>query len=260
MFNRSRNKIILSIMGSLILLFAVTLSVILFASYRELQKKSADILNDYIEAYSLEQASEVPAGPGDPGSPGPGPQKMDQPNENRDFQPSTFYSVSFAEDGSILDVDNGMRGIYSDENLIGIAEDIRENGPTFGRRDLLLFRVVQKDGYTLVAFMDNTVTDSSMHILARKLSCFDTQVFELRIGRVIQLAAQHLISFGHKYLLLPDYLCVLAFERDSVLQNLTDTPSLQFGVILLPLDLIKRILCHNLQISSGIGVLRFDLD
>lgn len=194
MFNRSRNKIILSIMGSLILLFAVTLSVILFASYRELQKKSADILNDYVEAYSLEQASEVPAGPGDPGSPGPGPQKMDQPNENRDFQLSTFYSVSFAEDGSILDVDNGMRGIYSDENLIGIAEDIRENGPTFGRRDLLLFRVVQKDGYTLVAFMDNTVTDSSMHTLIR---------YVLIVGGTAIVAMFFISVFLSKLIILP---------------------------------------------------------
>ena len=194
MFNRSRNKIILSIMGSLILLFAVTLSVILFASYRELQKKSADILNDYIEAYSLEQASEVPAGPGDPGSPGPGPQKKDQPNENRDFQLSTFYSVSFAEDGSILDVDNGMRGIYSDEDLIGIAEDIRENGPTFGRRDLLLFRVVQKDGYTLVAFMDNTVTDSSMHTLIR---------YVLIVGGTAIVAMFFISVFLSKLIILP---------------------------------------------------------
>ncbi|MBR5995557.1 MAG: HAMP domain-containing histidine kinase [Eubacteriaceae bacterium] len=163
MFNRSRKKIILSIMGSLILLFAVTLSVILLASYREIQKKSADFLKDYIERYSLEQESP----PAIPDGPGSGPQKPDHPDESRNYQLSTFYSVSFAEDGSVLAVDNGMRGIYSNEDLIGIAEDIRKKGQTSGQRDMLLFQTAQKEGYVLVAFMDNTVTDSSMHTLLR---------------------------------------------------------------------------------------------
>ncbi len=163
MFSRSRTKIILSIMGSLILLFALTLSVILLASYRELQKRSADILQDYIAMHSLEQPPDAPEDPG----PGPGPQRKDQPGETRDFKLSTFYSVSFSEDGTVLAVDNGMRSLYSDEELIELAEEIREKRLSSGRRDQLLFRVVSKDGYELVAFMDNTVTDSSMHTLLR---------------------------------------------------------------------------------------------
>ena len=54
MFNRSRRKIILSIMGSLILLFAVTLSVILFASYREVRQQNSEMLERYAELYYLE--------------------------------------------------------------------------------------------------------------------------------------------------------------------------------------------------------------
>lgn len=172
MFNRSRRKIILSIMGSLVLLFAVTLSVIMLASYREIRKKSADILQDYIDVYSLDQTSDNPGdsgGPGAPGGGGPahGPQDKEPLSGTRDFQLSTFYSVSFAEDGSVLVVDNGMRGIYSDEELIEIAQEIRQKGSSSGQREQLLFRVVQKDGYLLVAFMDNTVSDSSMQTLLR---------------------------------------------------------------------------------------------
>ena len=44
MFKRSRKKIILAIMGALILLFAVTLSVILLASYREIRQENMDML------------------------------------------------------------------------------------------------------------------------------------------------------------------------------------------------------------------------
>ena len=58
MFNRSRRQIILSIMGSLILLFVVTLSVILLASYREIQQKNADMLERYVALYALENQPE----------------------------------------------------------------------------------------------------------------------------------------------------------------------------------------------------------
>ena len=44
MFNRSRRKIILSILGSLILLFAITLSVIMLASYHEMHRKNREML------------------------------------------------------------------------------------------------------------------------------------------------------------------------------------------------------------------------
>ena len=38
MFKRSRNRIILAIMGSVVLLFAATMSVILLASFRETRR------------------------------------------------------------------------------------------------------------------------------------------------------------------------------------------------------------------------------
>ena len=54
MFSRSRRKIILAIMGSLILLFAITLSVILFASFREVRQENMDMLKRHVELYYLE--------------------------------------------------------------------------------------------------------------------------------------------------------------------------------------------------------------
>ena len=49
MFKRSRKKIILAIMGSLILLFAVTLSVIMLASYREIRQENMEMLKRHVE-------------------------------------------------------------------------------------------------------------------------------------------------------------------------------------------------------------------
>ena len=61
MFNRSRKKIILSIMGSLILLFSVTLSVILAASFREVRHRNSKMLEHYVQTYSLEQQTGMDA-------------------------------------------------------------------------------------------------------------------------------------------------------------------------------------------------------
>ena len=113
MFNRSRNKIILSIMGSLVLLFVITLSVILFASFREVRQKNLDILERFVDLYTIEQR------PGSRDNPGPLPMPGNLPPDIRpDFQLSTFYSVSFAEDGSVLAVDDGDKGVYEEEELI----------------------------------------------------------------------------------------------------------------------------------------------
>ena len=54
MFKQSRKKIILAIMGSLILLFAITLSVILMASYREIRQENMAMLKRHVELYYLD--------------------------------------------------------------------------------------------------------------------------------------------------------------------------------------------------------------
>lgn len=162
MFKQSRKKIIISIMGSLIVLLAVTLFVILFASYREIQERNSAMLRDYAEIYSLEPKSDSSDMP-EP------PMRRDEPlpYKEPDFQLSTFYGVAIAKDGSVLKTDNGMKSVYDDEELIQIAKEILNKGYTSGRIGTLMFRTAQKDNYTLVAFIDNTVTYRSMNTLWR---------------------------------------------------------------------------------------------
>ena len=45
MFRQSRKKIIISIMGSVILLFAMTLFVIFFVSYRNMRARNIDMMS-----------------------------------------------------------------------------------------------------------------------------------------------------------------------------------------------------------------------
>ena len=63
MFKRSRRKIIVSIMASLILLFIITLTVIMLASYRELRLRDAGMLDRFAEMYVLEQQDGGPESP-----------------------------------------------------------------------------------------------------------------------------------------------------------------------------------------------------
>ena len=157
-------------MLSLILLFGVTLSVIMLASYHEIRQQSSEMLEQYVELYSLDQQSEPGKAPdvkpGNQELPGSGPQKGDPPPDlGPGFQLSTFYSVAFSEDGTVLSVNDGANGLYSEDELISIARELLAKSKTAGRLDNLSYQISSKPGYTLVAFIDDTVTESSMRTL-----------------------------------------------------------------------------------------------
>ena len=87
----------------------------------------------------------------------------------RDYELSTFYAVVFEEDGTVAAVDNGEKDIYTEEELIRIAEEIRADHKSSGRKGDLTFLVRQKDTYTLVAFIDSTVSESGLQTLLRNV-------------------------------------------------------------------------------------------
>lgn len=181
MFSRSRRKIILAIMGSLILLFAVTLSVILFASFREVRQENMDMLKRHVELYYLEKATgsaddAVPETPPDtadapPPKPSEGEPQTGKPplDQKPDYQLSTFYSVAFGEDDTVLAVDNGDKDVYSEDDLISIAKNALAGNSTSGRTGSLTYIVSRRPNYTLVAFMDNTVSESGLSTLLRNV-------------------------------------------------------------------------------------------
>ena len=177
MFKRSRKKIILAIMGSLFLLFAVTLSVILIASFREVRQKNMEMLRRHVELYYPGREAEIPGGPGPEGSqealdetaenpPEGGPRPGKVPLDQRaDYQLSTFYSVAFSADGSVLSADNGKKDLYSEEELVSVAKEILAGNSDSGRTGSLTYIVSRRPEYTLVALMDNTVSESGLNTL-----------------------------------------------------------------------------------------------
>ena len=75
--------------------------------------------------------------------------------------------MAFDEDSTALAVDTGERDTYTEEELTALATDILALGSASGQRDQLSYLVVNKGGYTLVALMDNTVTENNMRTLLR---------------------------------------------------------------------------------------------
>ncbi len=114
------------------ILFAVTLSVIMLASYHEIRQQSSEMLERYVEFYTPDQQSEPEKAPDvKPGNqvfPGPGPKQGGLPPDlGPGFQLSTFYSVAFSEDGTVLSVNDGAsNGIITQAEYDALSEAIAE--------------------------------------------------------------------------------------------------------------------------------------
>lgn len=200
MFRKSRRKIIASIMGVLVLLFLGTLAIIYGSSYYEVYSQNHAMLENYANIYLVDvteseelpsntpstdngtEPAEPPAGapssdnstenappemPANPGPNGPGPRTQEERREAA-YQLSTFYSVAISDEGEILRVDNEEgTGGYSDDELTTLAQALLAGGKTSGIQWNLVYLVSNKEDYTLVAFMDNTIMQESMTTLFR---------------------------------------------------------------------------------------------
>lgn len=185
MFKESRQKIVAAIMYVLILLFLGTLAVIYGSSYHEVSERNRDMLGRYVELYSLEvqpgEGVHLADGPklgmGRPGS-----------EDTPAFRLSTFYSVALSKSGEILATDNDGRFVYNDDELAEIAMEIADGHKMQGVRGNLIFLMADKGGYTLVAFMDNTIMQGSMATLFRYTLVFGGIVIILFFFLAVYLA------------------------------------------------------------------------
>lgn len=164
MFRKSKRKIVAAIMSVLMLLFIGTLAIIYTSSYAEVSASNNEMLARYAELFSLErQPSEEP--------PLDSAEKVSDDAIDRTvdstFRLSTFYSVALSDDGDVLAMDNDEGSAYEDALLQQYAQEIIASGKNRGEFKNLLYTTADKDGYTLVAFMDNTIIQQSMTTLFR---------------------------------------------------------------------------------------------
>ncbi|MCD7921498.1 MAG: hypothetical protein LUG27_03550, partial [Clostridiales bacterium] len=122
------------------------------------------------DAPDPENTSDEPERPEDTpdtNSPDSRPDDNDLPPEaTSTFRLSTFYSVAVSDDGEVLATENTNIS-YEDDELESIAKYIINSGKGRGIRDNLIYFTMKKDGYTLVAFVDNTIMQESMSTLFR---------------------------------------------------------------------------------------------
>lgn len=182
MFEKTRRKIFLSIAGFLILFLIITLSTVYISSYLSVRKENREMLVRYIDMYSLKSL------PGQDHPPNDAPLGVNlPPRDNAMYKLSSFYSVAFGNDGEVIAVDAGMNGIYENEDILALAERISDTGKREGRIERMLYRVEPRKGYTLVAFMDTTLTDDNFTVI-------------LVNTLVAGLAAMFLLSLGAAFI------------------------------------------------------------
>lgn len=172
MFKKSRLRIILSIMAVMVLILGGTFAVIYGTSYARMTSDNRRMLEQYAREYSIDRPQEtgpdelpdaVPNKPTDDVTP---PENSQPPHEDEHkFDVSTFYSVAVSSDGTVIKTDNGSGTLYSDETLEKYAEEIIKNGSQNGTKGSLSYLKTEKDGYTLVCFIDNIVMQGNISTL-----------------------------------------------------------------------------------------------
>lgn len=177
MFKKSRRKIIGAILLVLVLVLSGTFCVIYLASYVDMTNENRKLLEQYVNTYSL-PGPQADASPGEDGTGGAGREDFesiagDKEGFDRGTDPgggrggrrgdppllelSTFYSVVISESGEVVKVDTADISLLDEEGLSELALEIAESGESDGVRNNLIYRMEDKGGYTLVAFLDNTV-------------------------------------------------------------------------------------------------------
>lgn len=153
MFKKSRRKIVASILSVLVLLLCGTFCIIYLASYAEITNENRRLLEQYVDVYTL------------PGMLNSGNSDTGRTKDDRGNPPakppmlelSTFYSVAISKTDQVLKVDTADISTFGEDRLTELAHKIIGSGKTEGVESNLIYRMEDKGGYILVAFLDNTV-------------------------------------------------------------------------------------------------------
>ncbi len=160
MFKKSRRKIVAAIMSILVLLWVGTLGVIYASSYFEMTKQNEQMLKIHAEMYTLSGSFDGMKPPNRP-FPGGNPGFDVGFAESPMFQLSTFYTVAVSYEGDILEIENEPPTVHTDDDLERLARSIIKGGRDNGTENNLAFYKTDKEGYTLVTFMDNTIVNEN---------------------------------------------------------------------------------------------------
>jgi len=185
-------------MSILVVIWIVTLCAIYIFSYYEVTTRNREMLKEHLAQYRLNISwrddisemffneriypmDDIPSFPGMPSR--PEPYFHDQPS----FKLSTFYSVAFSYSGELLEIRNHEEGVYTDDELVALSVKLLEGKKDSGIKNNLLYSIVDKDGYILLGFMDNTIMHEGMLTLFR---------YTLLFGAIVMI----ILYFAARYL------------------------------------------------------------
>lgn len=157
LFAQSRRRIIAAIMAVLVTLFVATLAAIYAFSYAEVYDRNTRMLENYAANY---QANRLPSG-------FVRPDNLRQRQFESPSPSAPFYAVLFDATGSVVSVESINANGYTVSDLVGFAHNALDKNERSGLEGSLMFAVERTAGYTLVAFMDNTLVTESMGTLFR---------------------------------------------------------------------------------------------
>lgn len=154
MFKKSVRRIVAVVMTSLLLFLAITVTVIYVASYYSIKNQNDEKLADFVEAYSPNTGTGYLSS------------NWRSKRNIPTYEVTTFYSVCFGNDGNSFAVNNGTNGLYTSEEIVEIAREAMASGQKKGTIGSLMYSIVNKDNrYTLVGFLDKTLTDDTLNTI-----------------------------------------------------------------------------------------------
>lgn len=169
MFKKSKIKIVASIMTIMTLLIAGTFGVIYFSSYREMSEKDKHMLERYTQIYAMKDNHSKPDEKPDKMSDDKNEENDSpppKPDEERDFDVATIYSVSFDNNNDVKDIDNSSQSL-KDKDLISLAKTALSSSDNKGKLNGYNYLVKKTDDYTLVVFMDSSGFDKNVSTLLK---------------------------------------------------------------------------------------------
>jgi two-component system, OmpR family, sensor histidine kinase CiaH len=192
MYKKSRIKIIGFIMSVLIILWIATLFIIFYTTLKKVELENREMMELYAEAYAEN---------GTPQEFGRIMKDKDNKVEkdfekdldddmeisDRRLQIAIFYSVAFKEEE--IEVTNDGPFLFSDEELVQLAEQIKDGGKEFGILDNMVYLISKAPTYTLVVIMDNTMVGDTMDLLINYMLLFGGFAGLLLLGVSILLSS-----------------------------------------------------------------------
>ena len=173
MFDKTRRKIVFTVVISLLTLLIVTMSTIYLSNLIATRQRQEDILKTYLEQYSPDTAEpldELPEGELPPPPPDEREPRRDEPK----FTLSTFYSVAYSNSGEVIKIVNGNDDLLTDEYILFVASSAVKSGKDKGTAGNLLYMVSQREDYVLVAMIDKTMDNDNQTILLRQILIIGT--------------------------------------------------------------------------------------